>query len=154
MLFHVTLNLRRDTTPDQVRALLESITTLLKGNPKLQTGAMPVRFVGIGTYSLDIEIFIYVRTLNGDEFMKIQQDLFLSIMDAVEAAGTALAVPTQATIDYPASRRRLQRQLETALNSDDVDGLFQTLHADRGLAPGGIRARCSRCTPGPRWSWQ
>ena len=63
---------------------------------------MPVRFVGIGAYSLDIEIFIYVLTLDGDEFMKIQQDLFLSIMDAVESAGTALAVPTQATIDYAA----------------------------------------------------
>ena len=62
---------------------------------------MPVRFIGIGTYSLDIEIFVYVLTLNGDEFMKIQQDLFLSIMDAVESAGTALAVPTQATITYP-----------------------------------------------------
>ncbi len=102
MLFHVTLNLRRDTTPDQMRTLLESITKLLKDNPKLEPGALPVRFVGIGTYSLDIEIFIYVLTLDGDEFMRIQQDLLLSIMDAVEAAGTALAVPTQATIAYPA----------------------------------------------------
>ncbi len=102
MLFHVTLNLRRNTTPDQMRALLESLTTLLKDNPKFETGAMPVRFVGIGSYSLDIEIFIYVRTLDGNEFMQTQQNLFLSILDAVESAGTALAVPTQATIDYPA----------------------------------------------------
>src|ERR1700733_10405031 len=101
-LFHVTLNLRRNTTPDQVRTLLQSITELLKTNPKFETGAMPVRFVGIGTYSLDIEIFIYVRTLDGDEFNKIQQDLFLSILDAVQSPGTALAVPTQATITYPA----------------------------------------------------
>jgi len=100
-LFHVTLNLRRNTTPDQMRALLDSLTKLLKDNPKFETGAMPVRFVGIGAYSLDIEIFIYVRTLDGDEFMQIQQNLFLSIMDAVESAGTALAVPTQATIAYP-----------------------------------------------------
>jgi MscS family membrane protein len=101
-LFHMTLNLRRNATPDQVRVLLQSITKLLKDNPKFETGAVPVRFVGIGTYSLDIEIFIYVLTLDGDEFMKIQQDLFLSIMDAVQSAGTALAVPTQATIAYPA----------------------------------------------------
>jgi MscS family membrane protein len=102
MLFHVTLNLRRNTTPDQMRALLQSCTKLLKDNPKFQTGSVPVRFVGIGAYSLDIEVFTYVLTLDGDEFMKIQQDLFLSIMDAVESAGTALAVPTQATIEYPA----------------------------------------------------
>jgi MscS family membrane protein len=102
MLFHVTLNLRRDTTPDQMRAVLDSITKLLKDNSKLQPGDLPVRFIGIGSYSLDIEIFTYVLTLDGDEFMRIQQALLLSIMDAVEAAGTALAVPTQATIAYPA----------------------------------------------------
>jgi MscS family membrane protein len=102
MLFHVTLNLNRNTTPGQVRTLLESIAKLLRDNSKVETGVMPARFVGIGTYSLDIEIFIYVLTLDGDEFMKIQQNLFLSIMDAVEAAGTALAVPTQANITYPA----------------------------------------------------
>lgn len=99
-LFHVTLNLKRDTSPDQMRQVLDSITKILKGNPKLETGALPVRFVGIGSYSLDIEIFIYVLTLDGDEFMKIQQELFLAILDAVKAAGTALAVPTQAMIDY------------------------------------------------------
>jgi MscS family membrane protein len=101
-LFHVTLNLRRNTTPDQVRTLLQSLTRLLNDNPKIQTGGLPVRFVGIGSYSLDVEIFVYVLTLDGDEFMKIQQDLFLAIMDEVEAAGTALAVPTQASIVYPA----------------------------------------------------
>jgi MscS family membrane protein len=101
-LFHVTLNLRRNTTPDQVRVLLQSITELLQHHAKVEAGALPVRFVGIGTYSLDIEIFIYVLTLDGDEFMKIQQDLFLSIMDAVQSAGTALAVPTQANISYGA----------------------------------------------------
>lgn len=57
-LFHVTLNLKRDTTPDQVRELLQSLTKLLKSNPKFETGALPVRFVGIGAYSLDFEIFI------------------------------------------------------------------------------------------------
>jgi MscS family membrane protein len=101
-LFHVTLNLRRTTTPDQMRTLLQSITKLLKDNSKFETGPMPVHFSGIGAYSLDIEIFMYVLTLDGDEFNKIQQDLFLSILDAVESAGTALAVPTQANINYPA----------------------------------------------------
>jgi MscS family membrane protein len=101
MWFHSTLNLRRDTTPEQVRALMQSITKILKDYSKVETGSLPVRFVGIGTYSLDVEIFAYVRTIDGDEFMKIQQDLFLAIMDAVQAAGTTLAVPTQANITYP-----------------------------------------------------
>lgn len=100
MLFHFTLNLRRDTKPDQVRALLTSITKTLAEHPKLETGPVPVRFVGAGTYSLDLEIFAHVLTRNGDEFMQIQQDLYLWILDAVETAGTALALPTQASVNY------------------------------------------------------
>jgi MscS family membrane protein len=96
MWFHLMLNLRRDTTSGQVRTLLESITKALQQNPKVETGPIPVRFVGVGTYSLDVEIFAYVLTRDGDEFTRIQQELFLWILDAVEAAGTALAVPTQA----------------------------------------------------------
>jgi MscS family membrane protein len=101
-LFHLTLNLRRHTTPAQLRAVLDSVTKLLKETPKLETGDLPVRFIGIGSYSLDVEIFIYILTLDGNEFMRVQQDLLLKIMDAVEEAGSALAVPTQATINYNA----------------------------------------------------
>jgi len=96
MWFHFMLNLRRDTTPDQVRQLLQSITRALTEHPKAETGPLPVRFVGVGTYSLDLEVFAYITTRDGDEFLKIQQELFLRILDEVEAAGTALAVPTQA----------------------------------------------------------
>ena len=59
-----------------------------------------MRFVGVGTYSLDLEVFAYVLTRSGDEFLQIQQELLLWILDAVESAGTALAIPTQASIDY------------------------------------------------------
>lgn len=100
MLFHVTLNLRRDTTPDQVRTLLESIASILAGHTEVETGALPVRFVGVGTYSLDVEIFTYVLTRDGDKFLELQQDLLLQILDAVEDAGTALALPTQASVSY------------------------------------------------------
>jgi len=96
MWFHLMLNLRRDTTSGQVRTLLESITQALQRNPQTETGPVPVRFVGVGTYSLDLEIFAYILTRDGDEFLRIQQELFLWILDEVEAAGTALAVPTQA----------------------------------------------------------
>jgi MscS family membrane protein len=100
MLFHVTLNLRRESTPDQVRVVLSSIAAILASHSSVEPGALPVRFIGVGTYSLDIEIFNYVLTRDGDEFLKTQQDLLLKILDAVKDAGTALALPTQASIDY------------------------------------------------------
>lgn len=94
--FHLMLNLRRDTTTEQVRTLLQSVTRTLAEHPKVETGPVPVRFVGIGTYSLDLEVFAYIATNNGDEFLRIQQELLLRILEEVEAAGTALALPTQA----------------------------------------------------------
>lgn len=100
MLFRFTLNLRRDTTPDQVRCLLESIGNMLEEHQKVERGQLPVRFVGVGTYSLDLEVFAYVLTRAGDEFLQVQQELFLRILDQVERAGTALAIPTQASISY------------------------------------------------------
>ncbi|HTA43062.1 MAG TPA: mechanosensitive ion channel domain-containing protein [Bryobacteraceae bacterium] len=99
-LFHLTLNLRRDTTPDQVRTILDEIGATLRRNPKIEAGAMPVRFVGIGAYSLDVEIYVYVLTVDGNEFLKFQEGLLLTILDEVAAAGTALALPTQASVDY------------------------------------------------------
>jgi MscS family membrane protein len=105
MLFHITLNLRRDTTPEQVRAVLESVGGTLTTHPKIEGGAIPIRFVGIGSYSLDLEVFVYVLTMDGDEFLKIQQELLLTILDEVAAAGTALALPTQASVDYSVARQ-------------------------------------------------
>jgi MscS family membrane protein len=105
MLFHVTLNLRRDSTPDQVREVLSSIGRMLANHADVEPGAVPVRFVGVGTYSLDIEIFIYILTRDGDNFLRTQQDLLLRILDAVKDAGTALALPTQASIEYSPNPR-------------------------------------------------
>ena len=99
--FHPTLNLRRDTKPDQLRNVLDAIRRILTEHPKAEVGSLPVRFVGAGQYSLDIEVFAYIRTSEYDEFLKIQQDLLLRIMDAIHSAGTALAIPTQASILYP-----------------------------------------------------
>jgi len=98
ILFHIKLNLRRDTNPNQVRTLLASLGETFTKNPKIEAGATPVRFIGIGAYSLDLEIFVYILTSDYDEYLKIQQELLLRILDQVAAAGTALALPTQTSI--------------------------------------------------------
>jgi MscS family membrane protein len=105
MWFHMTLNLRRDTTPEQVRLVLDAATKLLTEHPQVETGNLPVRFVGVGSYSLDLEMFAYVLTPSFDEFLKLQQELLLAILDAVEAAGTALALPTQANVELSSHAR-------------------------------------------------
>ena len=93
--FHPTLNLRRDATSDQLMKVLSSLAEILREYRKVETGPLPVRFVGVGAYSLDIEIVAYVMTADYDEFLALQQELLLKMLQAVEQAGTALAVPLQ-----------------------------------------------------------
>ena len=93
--FHPTLNLRRDTTSDQLLQVLASFRQILVGHPKVETGKIPVRFIGAGAYSLDVEVVAYITTSDYDEFLELQQELLLKMLQAVEHAGTALAVPLQ-----------------------------------------------------------
>ena len=91
--FHQTLRLRRNTTSDQLRQVLSEVQDILQHHTKVEVGSIPVRFTGVGEYSLDIEVFAYVLTSDFDAFLGIQQELLLDIMHAVEDAGTSLAVP-------------------------------------------------------------
>ena len=95
ILFNQKLSLRRDTTSDQLLEVLAALGEILNTHPKVEVGAIPVRFVGVGPYSLDIEIAGYVTTSNYDEFLNLQQELLIRMLQAVEAAGAALAVPLQ-----------------------------------------------------------
>ena len=92
---HLTLNLRRDTSAEQMTKVVSSVTEILQQNKKVEAGKLPVRFIGVGASSLDVEVNAYVKTSDGDEFLTIQQELLLRILQAVDAAGTALAVPVQ-----------------------------------------------------------
>jgi MscS family membrane protein len=93
--FHPTFNLRRDTTSDQLMKVLSSLTEILKSHAKVETGTLPVRFVGVGAYSLDVDAAAYVITADYDEFLALQQELLLKMLQAIERAGTGLAVPLQ-----------------------------------------------------------
>jgi len=93
ILFNPKLNLRRDTTSEQMSRVLTSFGEILAGREKVEVGAIPVRFIGVGPHSLDVEVAAYVKTSNYDEFLAIQQELLLEMLQAIERAGTSLAVP-------------------------------------------------------------
>jgi MscS family membrane protein len=91
--FHVTLGLRRDTSSDQMLRVLSAVRHILRQHAMVEIGNIPARFIGIGNYSLDVEVFAYVTTSDYDAFLEIRQELLLDILQAVEHAGAALAVP-------------------------------------------------------------
>ncbi len=60
-----------------------------------------MRFIGVGPYSLDVEVSVYIETSDYDEFLALQQELLLKMLRAVEQAGTSLAVPVQESVALP-----------------------------------------------------
>lgn len=92
-----TLGLRYETTPDQLRHVLVEIRSMLYAHPRIDPAPARIRFVEFGAYSLDLEIFAYVRTTDYDDFLAVREDVYLRIMDIVAAAGSGFAFPSQTT---------------------------------------------------------
>jgi MscS family membrane protein len=95
--FHPTIQVRYETTADQLRYVLAEIRQLLYTHPKVDTFSARIRFVGFGTSSLNLEIFAYVLATDYAVFLEIQEDLLLRIMDILERSGTGLALPSRTT---------------------------------------------------------
>jgi len=93
--FHPILDLRYETTPDQMRALLASIRAMLLEHPDVDNDPARVRLIGLGTVSLRVEIFAYVHAVNPDAFLEIQEQLILRLMELVDEAGAGFAFPSQ-----------------------------------------------------------
>jgi len=91
----LTLGLRYETTADQLRSVLEALRRILREDPRVDPDPARVRFVGFGAYSLDLELFAYIRTNDINAFLEIKEEILFAIMDAVEACGTGFAFPSQ-----------------------------------------------------------
>ena len=78
-----------------MRAVIDGVRTLLLANAGVESDSVRVRFVRLGSFSLDIEIVAYVFAADWERFLAIQQDLLLRIMETIDGAGTEIAVPSQ-----------------------------------------------------------
>jgi len=95
ILFNPMVSLRYETSADQLRYVLVRIRELLDQHPSVESESARVRLVRFGTSSLDLQVFAYVLTIDYVEFLGIQEDLLLRIMDIVEQSGTGFAFPSQ-----------------------------------------------------------
>jgi len=105
--FHHIVSVRYETTPDQMRAVIEGIYALLKAHPGVDQGMVRVRFLRFGPYALEIEVFTYIFATDWERFLDVQQELLLSVMGVVDEAGTALALPSQILHVAEGSRQKL-----------------------------------------------
>ncbi|MDJ1493010.1 mechanosensitive ion channel family protein [Cytophagaceae bacterium DM2B3-1] len=94
--FHPVIALHFQTTPDQIRYILTELDAVLKAYPTIDKESARIRFVGIGSQALNLEIFAYVLAKDYNAFLVDQESLLLQIIDTVRASGSSLAFPTQA----------------------------------------------------------
>ena len=94
-LLNTVLQLRYETTPEQMRYVLAKMREMLLGHPKVTPAPARVRFVGYGAFSKDVEVFAYLYCQDQDSFLAIQEDILLRIEDIVNEAGSGFAFPSQ-----------------------------------------------------------
>ncbi len=95
MWFHPTIRLRRDTPPARVRGMMEAIQQILEKHESVDASGVPLRFSKISDQSLDLDIFAYVLTADSNEYLKVQSQLLLQILEASYKLGIGFAVPFQ-----------------------------------------------------------
>ncbi len=95
ILFNPKLKLRIETSPDQLRYLLAQVRRLLYEHPKVETAGARARLISFDDSTYTVEIFCYVLTRDGAEFLAIAEDLLLRIMEIVNTSGSGLALPSQ-----------------------------------------------------------
>jgi len=95
MLISAVLDLRYETTPDQIRHLLANIRRMLHAHPMIDRETVRVRYAGPAGSSRRVNVRIYALTHDWNEFFAIREDVFLRIDDLVKASGVGLAFPSQ-----------------------------------------------------------
>jgi small-conductance mechanosensitive channel len=98
ILMRTCIQLRYETTPDQLRWVLTEIRKLLLKHPMVTPEPSRARFEGFGAHSYDIHIFAYVKTTDFNEFLAAQEDIFLQLIDIVDESGSGFAFPS--TVNY------------------------------------------------------
>jgi MscS family membrane protein len=93
--FHPVVGLRYETTPQQIQEVVAEVRKLLSNQAIVDSTSVRVRLLRFGPFSLDVDIFAYVRARDWDHFLQVQEELLLRIMEIVQQAGAEIAFPSQ-----------------------------------------------------------
>ena len=93
--FHPVVGLRYETTTSQLRAVVDGIRRLLDEHSSVEHDSVRVRFLRLGAFSLDVDVFAYVIARDWNHFLEIQEQFLFAITGIVEKAGTEIAFPSQ-----------------------------------------------------------
>ena len=90
----MTLGVTYDTTPEQMKQLVQDIKDYLYNEPDIFQDGQTVAFSELAASSLDIKIYCFTKQTSYHEYMKVREKLNLALMDIVEKNGTSCAFPS------------------------------------------------------------
>jgi MscS family membrane protein len=93
--FHPVVGLCYETTPEQLHTVVNDLRRMLAQHPAVDLESVRVRFIRLGSFSLDVEVFAYLFARDWNHFLEIQEQLLFGVTEIVERAGTRIAFPTQ-----------------------------------------------------------
>ena len=108
---------------------------MLLDHPAVDDESVRVRFLRLGAFSLDIDVFAYVAARDWNHFLEIQEHLLFGVTDAVTTTGAEIAFPSQTMYVESAGRRGTEPEPPPGrhLQSD------QSLRPDSGARGAGRR---------------
>lgn len=89
------LRLRSETTLAQLRVLIVNLRRLLLQHPIIEEDPVRVRLMGVGEYSININLMAYISCRDHEEFMAVQEDILFSVLTQVDSIGAKIAHSTQ-----------------------------------------------------------
>lgn len=95
ILWMTKLHLRRDTTPDQLQYVLAKFREMLIAHPMVHFDPARVRVIGFGEHSIELDVFVYVKTSDINVWFGVIEDILLRMMRILDEGGTSFSLPMQ-----------------------------------------------------------
>ncbi len=90
------IGLTYDTTPQQIRAIVEGIRSMLQTHPGIaHDQTLLVRFDRFDDSSLGIFIYTFTNTSDWEKYLEIREDIHLKTMEIVHQHGSDFAFPSR-----------------------------------------------------------
>jgi len=91
--FWPTLRLRYDTTPEQLRTLMNNILEMLEQHEQVYDEPLRVRLTDFDEDAILVKVHSFLKTTDFPESLEIGEDLNFRIMDIIDSAGARFALP-------------------------------------------------------------
>jgi MscS family membrane protein len=87
------LRLRYDSSPKQIRGIIDDIKCMLEEHARVLKDIIRVRFTNFESDAILIKVHCYVNSTEVSEFLEIAEELNLKIMEIVDAHSASFALP-------------------------------------------------------------